>query len=430
MKQNHLKKYTFLSLEIVCFIGLALLASNCNSRPDTLSHRALKLGTLLPLTGDLSSYGTSMQDSASLLIETVNACGGVMGKPVKLVAADDQSEPQVGAEAIAKLTEIDNVAGVIGGATSATSAAAVDIAVLNQVVMISPSSTSPLFTERAIKGDFNGFWFRTAPPDTFQGPILARLMQQKGYQTVSILAVNNDYGKGLVNAFIPAFEALNGKIFNKSNLSLYAPNAVTFNSEVFTAFENDPDAILLIDYSQTGSLVIRSIYEQGLLNKAALVLSDGFKDDELAQNVGKTPGGQLILTTGATILGTSPSAKGVAYTAFRSLYQKAYPGREPVIYDANTWDSAAVLVLAAELAQSNQGGEIKEYIRTVSNPPGKKVTDVCVALDAIRKGESINYEGAGSNVGFDPQGDVQGNYDLWTIDNDGNIKIIDFIKGN
>jgi branched-chain amino acid transport system substrate-binding protein/neutral amino acid transport system substrate-binding protein len=79
----------------------------------------------------------------------------------------------------------------VGAASSAVASAAVDIAVRNQVVMISPSSTSPVFTERARKGDFQGFWFRTAPPDTFQGEALAKLAQTQGFKSVSLLAVNN-----------------------------------------------------------------------------------------------------------------------------------------------------------------------------------------------------------------------------------------------
>jgi branched-chain amino acid transport system substrate-binding protein/neutral amino acid transport system substrate-binding protein len=76
-----------------------------------------------------------MQNTAKLLVDTVNQCGGVLGKSVNLIAADDRSEPQIGAEAITKLAEVNRVSAVIGGAGSATSAAAVDIAVRNQVVL-------------------------------------------------------------------------------------------------------------------------------------------------------------------------------------------------------------------------------------------------------------------------------------------------------
>ncbi|RUR73388.1 amino acid ABC transporter substrate-binding protein [Chlorogloeopsis fritschii PCC 6912] len=421
----HAKRMRFFHIRFSLLV-LLLLSTSCEFRANSSVSNSLKIGTLLPLTGEISAYGIPMQKTANLLIKTVNACGGVMGKPVTLISVDDQSKPQVGAEAMSKLAYLDKVSGVVGGAGSATSAAAVNIAVRNQIVMISPSSTSPSFTERAKKGDFKGFWFRTAPPDTFQGPVIAQIAQTKGYKKVSILAVNNDYGRGLVNAFIPAFEALGGQIVNKNNLAFYPSNAITFNTEVLNSFQGNPDAVLLIDYSQTGSLVLRSIYERGLLAKTPLILSDGLKDANLSQLVGKSHDGKLILPT-ANITGTAPSAKGPAFSKFREIYKKAYNGQEPSIYDPNTWDATAALILAAESAKSTAGETIKEHIRTVTNPPGEKVSDVCQALDLIRQGKKINYEGAGSNVDFDSQGDVTGNYDIWTVAGDGSIKVVEQI---
>jgi ABC-type branched-subunit amino acid transport system substrate-binding protein len=419
------KKMKSIKKKIAYLIIPLLLSSSCQSSQNSSNKDSLKLGTLLPLTGEMSAYGMSMQDTAQLLVDTVNACGGVLGQPVTLVFEDDQSVPQVASEAMSKLAEVDQVSGIIGGAGSASSAAAVDIAVRNQVIMISPSSTSPSFTERAKKGDFNGYWFRTAPPDTFQGSVIAKLALSKGYKKISILAVNNEYGRGLGNAFISAFESSGGKITQKS---FYAPNTITFDSEVLDAYKESPDAVLLIDYSQTGGIILSSIYQQGFINKAPIILSDGLKDAELAQKVGKTSDGDLVLTTFKSITGTAPSAKGPAFTAFRSLYQKTYRGKEPSIYDANTWDAGAVMILGSEAAKSTKSNDIKENIRKVSNSPGEEVSDVCQALKLIQQSKKINYEGAGSDVDFDSQGDIGGNYDVWTIEADGNIKTIDVIE--
>lgn len=248
-------------------ITLILLISGCQT-----AESGLKIGTLLPITGDLSQFGSSMQDSASLLVKTVNGCGGVLNQPVQLISEDDQTNPSAGAAAMSKLAEVDRVAGVIGAAGSAVSSAAIDIAVRNQVVQISPSSTSPVFTERAKKGDFKGFWFRTAPPDTFQGQALAKLARSKGYKSISVLAINNDYGKGLVQSFIPAFEAAGGKVVNKANPTFYPPQSATFDSEVSAAFRGNPNAVVLVAYPETGSIIVKTAYQQGLLGKQTQLL--------------------------------------------------------------------------------------------------------------------------------------------------------------
>ncbi|MCY6494569.1 ABC transporter substrate-binding protein [Leptolyngbya sp. GGD] len=414
------------SLKPITATTILCLMSACNFTSRSASEKSLKIGALLPLTGEISAYGIPMQKTAKLLVDTVNQCEGVLGSPVTLVNADDQSEPQIGAEAMSRLVQVDRVSAVIGGAGSATSAASVDIAVRNQVVMISPSSTSPTFTERAKKGDFKGFWYRTAPPDTFQAPAIAQLAYQNNYKRIAILGVNNDYGKGLIDAFIPAFEKKGGQVLNKANLALYALNASNFDSEVRNAFGKNPDAVLLIDYSQTGGQVLKSSYEQGFLEKIPVILSDGLKDAKLAERVGKKADGQLALSTAASLIGTVPSSRGPAFSAFRTRYQQAFSNQEPSIYDPNTWDAAAIIVLATELAKSTKGEAIRDQIPQVSNPAGEKVSDVCQALSLIRQGKKIDYEGASSSVNFDAQGDVQGSYNVWTIAKDGTIQI----KGN
>jgi branched-chain amino acid transport system substrate-binding protein/neutral amino acid transport system substrate-binding protein len=399
-------------------IALPLWLAACQ---ETRSVNQLKIGTLLPITGDLAQYGTSMQDSASLLVDTVNGCGGVLGQPVQLVAEDDQTEPPAGASAMAKLAEVDRVAAVVGAASSAVSTAAVEIAVRNQVMMISPASTSPVFSDRARRGDFQGFWARTAPPDTFQGEALAKLAQAQGFKSVAILAVNNDYGNGLIASFIPAFEALGGQVINKNKPTRYPPDASTFDSEVQAAFSGKPDAVLLIAYPETGSLVVKTAYQQGFLGKETrLMVTDGMKEAKIAEQIGKNPAGEYIA---AGMVGTAASAGGPALQDFQQKYTARYQ-RQPKIYDPNTWDAAALLVLAAEVAKTPTGSGIKDRLRQVANPPGEEVMDVCQALAWVRHGREINYQGASSTVDLNDQGDVTGSYDIWTVQPNGELKVI------
>ena len=402
--------------------AIALLLGACESNS---SSSKFKIGTLLPVTGDLAQYGGSMQDSARLLVETVNQCGGVLGQPVELIAEDDQTEPAAGASAMTKLAELDRVGAVVGAASSAVSSAAVDIAVRNRVVLISPSSTSPVFTERSRKGDFQGFWFRTAPPDTFQGKALAQLAQAQGFKTVAVLAVNNDYGNGLTNSFIPAFEALGGTVVNKDKIIRYPPDSSVFTSEVQAVFRQKPDAVLLIAYPETGSLILKTAYQQGFLGKGiAVITTDGMKEPKLADMVGKNSKGEYIA---AGIIGTAPSAGGPALSEVQKRYAAKYQ-RQPKIYDPNTWDAAALLVLAAEAAQATSGDAIKEKIQDVANPPGEEVTDVCKALSLIRDGKPVNYQGASGSVDLNEFGDVTGRYDIWTIEPKGTLKTVGSIS--
>ena len=126
---------------------------------STENPKELKLGSLLPSTGDLASLGGPMIESVPLLVETVNQCGGVNGQPVSLVASDDQTDATAGTEAVTRLVNVEKVAGVVGSFASGVSMAGAAVTSRNKVMMISPGSTSPELTKKS--KEFNGYWARS-----------------------------------------------------------------------------------------------------------------------------------------------------------------------------------------------------------------------------------------------------------------------------
>ncbi|PSF38433.1 amino acid ABC transporter substrate-binding protein [Aphanothece hegewaldii CCALA 016] len=425
-KKRSFKSPLTLTLAVVA-IAAGLVTQACSGGTNTTQTETpapeggLKLGSLLPVTGDLSAIGQNMPEAATLAVDTINACGGVNGKPVTLVKEDDQTDPAAGASAMTKLAEVDKVAGVVGSFASSVSSAAVDIAARDKVVLISPGSTSPVFTDRAKKGEFGGYWARTAPPDTYQAQALAALAHKKGFKNVATVVINNDYGVGFEKEFVKAFEKLGGNIVNKDKPVRYDPKAATFDSEATAAFSNKPDAVVAVLYSETGSLLIQSAYKQGLMKGVTLLLTDGVYSEDFTKAVGESKDNKSIVS-GA--LGTVPGADGQALAAFTTLW-KDKTGKDITAYIPHTWDATVLLMLAAEAAKTNTGEGIQSKIREVANAPGKEVTDACEAIALIKKGEDINYQGASGNVDIDENGDVLGSYDVWTVQDDNSLKIID-----
>jgi neutral amino acid transport system substrate-binding protein len=386
--------------------------------PDAAaSDGGLKIGSLLPSTGDLASVGQPIVQVVPLLVETVNACGGVNGKPVTLIAEDDQSSATSGAEAMTKLAEADKVAGVVGSFASGVSNAAVDIAVRDKVMLISPGSTSTLLTERAKKGDFKGYWARTAPPDSYQAAALAQMAFERGFKNASTVVINNDYGRSFEKEFVTSFKKLGGTIVNEAKPTRYDERATTFETEAAAAFAGKPQAVAAILYPETGSLLLKSAYEQGLTTGVQIMLTDGTKADSFPEQVGKNADGKFIL---AGAIGTVPGADGKALAALTKLWEEKK--KQPVAaYVPQGWDAAALLVLAAQAAKSNTGEGIQSKIREVANGPGEAVDDVCKGLELLKQGKTINYQGASGNVDIDENGDVVGVYDIWKVQDDGKI---------
>lgn len=415
-------------IAITC-LSASLLVTACQggdssgnqTNNQSTGGEGLKLGTLAPITGDLSSVGQNFPSGVQLAVDTINECGGVNESSVSLVTEDDQTDPSAGSTAMTKLAEVDKVAGVVGSFASSVSGAAIEIAVRNKVMMVSPASTSPVFTERAKNGEFNGYWARTAPPDTYQSKALAALANKQGFKNVSTVAINNDYGVGFEQQFVQAFEKLGGKITDKQKPVRYDAKAATLDSEAKAAFSGKPDAVAAVLYAETGSLLLKSAFEQGLTEGVTLLLTDGVYSEDFVQQVGKTQDGKSII---AGSLGTVPGANGQALKEFTALW-KEKTGKEVTAYLPHNWDAAVLMMLAAEASDANTGEGIKSKISEVANAPGTEVSDACQAMALVRKGEDVNYQGASGNVDIDANGDVVGSYDVWQVGEDGSLKVID-----
>ncbi len=374
-----------------------------------------KLGMLLSLSGNLAKYGRTMQDTTSLLVETVNGCGGVNGQAVQMLLEDDQSSAAAGKAAISRLIQ-NQASAVIGAIGSEISNASVNEAVRAKILQISPASANSVLTQRAEKGDFKGYWFRTMPPDMFQGEALAQLAFQRGFKSITVLAVDNDYGNSIVQAFRSTYKQLSGT--DPDVVVRYSPYAGIYGVDLYTPFAQQPDAVLVVAEPELGGTMLRAAYESGLWSgNTRVLLTSSMKTENLAERVGQSTGGRY---NASGVIGVAPISTTDASEEFRERYKKRF-NREPALYDANSWDAAAVAVLAAESAQRT-GKPLQKQVFAIANGPGIEVRDVCQALALVRDGREINYQGPSGRVDFNQNGDVIGDYDIWTIDYTGKIK--------
>ncbi|OPY53519.1 MAG: Receptor family ligand binding region [Methanosaeta sp. PtaU1.Bin112] len=373
---------------------------------------SVKIGVLQSLTGDLGAYGGPMSDGMKLAAKQINENGGLLGKKLELLVEDDQTNNVASVDAANKLVKVDRVPAIVGDTGSGQSMSIIDITTGNGVLQISSSNTGTEFTTYKD----NDLYFRTAPSDTLQGSAMANLAEQRGYKTVSTIVINNPYGVGFEEVFVKAFEANGGKILEKIR---YDPSQSIFDSEVQKIAASKPDFVMMVSYPETGSLILRTAYEKGALTGTTWLLSEGLKSDNLAELAGKNaPGGYIV--AGLQGLAPDENAGGKAYDAFRSLYKAEY-GKEPGIYCTNSYDALAVLALAIEQGKTATGRSIADNLRLVANPPGVEVSDLKEALNLIREGKDINYQGTSGDIIFDENGDVSGSYTVWTIAQNGSI---------
>jgi len=261
-------------------LSLVLAAGATQAQP-------LRIGALMPLTGDLQAYGESSRNGVQLAVQEINAAGGVLGEPIQLQISDTQTEPQAGVDAAQRLVSVQGVHAIVGALSSGvTIPVASSVTSSEGVVQISNASTSPVITDL----DDNDFLFRSVPSDAFQGTALAEVAMEQGVESVGILYINNDYGEGLADAFQSAFESQGGEVVGRSG---YAPGQSSYRGELGQVSEGGA-ALLLIGYPENGQTILRQALEGGYFTE--FVFTDGMKSPEIIENLGLKKTGVNIHT--------------------------------------------------------------------------------------------------------------------------------------
>ncbi len=363
----------------------------------------VKVGSLMDFTGDLGEFGGPMNDAILLAAQHINDAGGVLdGRQIEVVSEDGATSDVTSVDAARKLVNVDGVSALVGPlASGITLAVANAVTIDNEVPQISPSATSPALTVL----EDNDFVFRTAPSDAFQGVVLANLAHTLGYRNAAALFVNNPYGQGLADQFTASFEALGGQVTAVSHES----GQPSYASELTRATANGPDVLVAISYPVSAGVYIREAIDSGAADTFLFV--DGSKSEE------------LITAVGADSLegmyGTAPGAVESAATAqFTSDYAAAH-GDSTLPFIRESYDAMVLFGLAIEAAGSDDPVAVRDAMRAVAGPPGAEVgpgeAEIARALELLRDGQEINYQGASGPVDLDENGDVTGAMEIWKI---------------
>lgn len=408
-------------------LAAALVAAACGPgglgpgpAPEEVSFE-LRIGNLLPFTGDLAPFAPAIEAASEMAVELINEAleaEGVTGITVSIVASEDsQTSSTAGVEAATKLVQVDNVSVIHGAlASGVTIPVSQSVAIPEGVILISPASTSPAITDL----DDNGFIWRTAPSDALQGKVLANAVAEAfgADATINTGTRNDAYGVALIGQFEDAWRAGGGTI---GQSVAWNPDATTFDSEAQQLVQGDPDGWVIIDFPQTFARVGPALVRAGNWDPARTFTADGLRDSTLPDTVGEEA------TEG--MRGTAPTSQDApAGAAFDRVFQERGEGSRGT-FDANGFDVIVVSFLAALHARSADPADIRDSLREVSGPGGTKYTfeQLREAIRALLNGEDIDYEGASGPLDFDENGDPgASNYEVWQFSG-GQVETLEII---
>ena len=368
------------------------------------------IGTLMPTTGDLGTLGSPIEDAAVLPGIQLEDEG--IDYEIDIRTEDTETDPEAGMTAAQRLVDAGYPAITGAAASNVTIAVAEDVLFPNNVVAISPASTSPAITD--MDGDY---LLRTAPSDAWQGDAMAEIaVEELGAETISSFHLNDDYGQGLSDVFVEGVEDRGAEVLE---VEAFEPEQPSYDSELQVVLGDEPDLLMIVGFPESGEQIFRDYYANFDGDEDILV-PDGLIEDDLPGNVDNPM---------ENVTGTAPSARGPGEDAFNEMYEDEY-GRAPGVFNAQAYDATAVLILATLYAGETDGPRISEAVRAVANPGGEEIgpENLAEGVELAADGELVNYQGASGAVDFDENGDVMAvTYDTYEADMDG-FHVLDTIE--
>lgn len=334
--------------------------------PAPEEAKVIKIGAILPLTGDVAVWGNNTKEGIDLAVEKINHAGGINGSKIKIIYEDSQALPQHGVSAIRKLITVDKIPAVIDDSVSSVTLAMAPIAEENRVVILATGATAPAIS------DAGDYIFRIWNSDALEGEVMAKYVYDKlNLRKVAILYVNNDYGKGLDEVFRREFSKKGGEILISES---FDQSATDFRSQLAKIKEEAPDAIYLVGYPREVPQCLKQIKELGIQVKVLSTVA--FEDPHIVE-IAKDAAEGVIYP-----FPVEPSKEDPALREFLSGYDKKY-GKEPGITCDVGYDAVNMIVEAIRLSGGTKGDEIQRGLMMIKD-----------------------YHGASGLMEFDEKGDV------------------------
>ncbi len=353
------------------------------------SGAPIRIGFLAPLTGSGGAYGKEEETAAKAAAAHINAHGGVLGRPLEIVVADDETTPTAGVSAARKLIDVDGVVAITGVWSSAVALAVRPVALEKSVALLPVGSADEL-----TEGDNKGLVWRFQTNGKNWGQAFANVAYKDGARTASILVLQTPFTLSTVKPFADRFTQQGGKVLD----TLYFnPNQPSYRAEVEKIFSKKPDAVFLPSYIPEFSAIVREIYRSGYESKLYTFSHAADSGGKFVQNVGKAA------AEGVNHVQATPVGNNASYQLY--LKQTQQPEGTIVAFGANVFDEINVLALAIEKAKSAKAADFSKEIANVVNTKGPDVHDPVQGLQLIRAGKPFRYSGATADFRFAPNGD-------------------------
>ena len=331
-------------------LGVAMLSTvfaGCGG--DSGSSDEFKVGANIEMTGNQANYGNAGLEGLRLAIKQANEAGGINGKQIKLVEADNKSESAEAVNAATKLISDDGVKVIVGPAVTANVIAESQVATDNKVPVIAFAATNPDVTVE--NGAVKPYIFRSCFIDPQQGTVMAQFASKelKAKTAVMYIDSSSDYSKSLGKVFQETFEAAGGKVVMQES---FLAKDQDFKAALTKIKAANADVIFIPAYYEEVGKIVKQAREIGIT--ATMLGTDGWDDPKVADIA-------VASALNNTYFSTHYFAEDPGAKSFIDSFTKEY-GHAPNVFAALGYDAGKLLVDALKRAGSDDPEAIRKAI--------------------------------------------------------------------
>lgn len=323
------------------------------------SSEPIKVGVFAPLSGANAAVGQSEVEGVEMAVEEINNAGGIAGRPIELVIADDENDPTTAVSVVNKLINSDNVVALIGSVNSSVTLAAMEVTQDEGVPHITPISSGAAITtsgyEYIVRGQAN---------DLLQAGAVVEYAIAKGYQKIGLMYQNDDYGGGARDVILD--------VMKQNNMSLAADEAFEASAaDVTPQLQNVKaagcDCLIMYTMYAPGATIANQAAQLGM-GDLPLMGGGGLTNAKLYELGGENVVG---LVNSQTFLAGADAVNDFS-AAFIENFQKKYNDTADS-NNAMSYDSTYILAegLKYSLEQYNDlsGDHIMEGMKAIKDMP-------------------------------------------------------------
>ncbi len=346
-----MKKMKTIAGVVALIAMLAVVMTGCGGSQS--SSDTIKIGANLEMTGNNATFGKSASNGALLAIKQVNTKGGVLGKQLNLVIADNKSEAAEAANSMQKLITQDKVVAVIAPIASSSVIAGAQVNQDNKVLAISPTASNPKVTVDPATNKVRDFMFRAAFIDPFQGSVMANFASKSLKAKTAAIYIDNssDYAKGLGQFFKETFIKNGGQIVAEE---AYLAKDTDFKATLTKIKVANADVVFVPGYYQEVGMLIKQAREIGLT--MPVLGGDGWDSAKLPEIAG---GAALNNTFFANHY--SPDDNSAEIKTFVEAYKQEY-NETPDAFAALAYDATMMVIESIKRANSVDTVKIKDEL--------------------------------------------------------------------